>query len=53
MASFRLRARYSNEHKKFDLPSTWLHPSGTMLVLKIILLKLAIALGFGVAIYAL
>jgi hypothetical protein len=31
----------------------WLHPSGTMLVIKIFLLKLAIAVGFGAAIYAL
>ena len=44
----------SNEvHNKFDLRFTWLHPSETMLVIKMILLKLAVAVGFGLAIYAL
>lgn len=39
--------------KGFDVRFTWLHPFRTMLLIKMILLKLAIAVGFGVAIYAL
>lgn len=54
--SFRATTRSpakTRARKKFDPDAVRRHPSFVMLTIKIILLKLAIAIGFGLAILAL